>query len=145
MFNTPIYRLSLVREATYKSEYRVLSSPLDAYQFIRGILENCDREEFLVVMLDCRNRVIGVNRISIGSINASIAHPREVFKAAILSNASTIMLSHNHPSGDPSPSAEDLALTTRLKQGAELLGIPIIDHVIVGDERYISLSERGLL
>jgi DNA repair protein RadC len=83
--------------------------------------------------------------VSIGSLSSSLAHPREVFKPAILANAAAIILGHNHPSGEPTPSREDVELTKRLKEGAELLGIRLLDHIVIGDEKWFSFSEDGSL
>jgi DNA repair protein RadC len=117
----------------------------DVYRAFREHFEALDREEFLVVLVDGRNKVIGFNVVSVGTLTASLVHPREVFKPAIVGNAAAIILVHNHPSGDPEPSAEDKALTSRLTQAAELLGIRILDHVVIGDERYASFVALQLL
>jgi DNA repair protein RadC len=93
---------------------------------------DADREHFVVVLLDRKNQVIGMNTVSIGSLTASIVHPRETFKAAILSNAAAIICGHNHPSGDPQPSQEDRVLTARLVEAGKLLGISVLDHIILG-------------
>jgi DNA repair protein RadC len=95
------------------------------------------------LLLDIKNKVIGINTVSIGNLNSSIVHPREVFKPAILSNAASILLAHNHPSGDPEPSREDVAITTRLVEAGKILGIDVIDHLILGDGCYHSLKEAG--
>jgi len=137
--------VQLVRESTYSAPLRVLSSPYEAYALLCELLDGVDREHFLVVMVDNRHYVIGVNTVSVGTLNASLVHPREVFKPAILSNAAAVLLAHNHPSGDPSPSAEDLALTARLKQSGELLGIAVLDHIIIGETTFISMKEKGQL
>lgn len=103
------------------------------------------KEHFLALHLDSKNRLSCMDVVSTGSLNASIVHPREVFKTALLSSAAAVILLHNHPSGDPTPSREDLELTGRLKEAGELLGIRVLDHVIVGDGCYVSLADRGLL
>lgn len=102
------------------------------------------REVFATVHLDSKNRILCIETISIGSLNASIVHPRETFKAALLSSAAALVLVHNHPSGDPAPSREDLEITQRLKEAGNILGIRILDHVIIGDS-YLSFADRGLL
>jgi len=106
-----------------------------------------DREHFVIILLNQKNRVIGVSTVSIGSLTASIVHPREVFKGAILSNAASIICGHNHPSGDCQPSREDRALTARLVEADKLLGISLIDHVIIGDgtSAFFSCANEGLL
>ena len=105
-----------------------------------------DREHFVVLLLNQKNRVIGVHTVSVGSLTASVVHPRETFKAAILANAAAIICGHNHPSGDCQPSKEDRAITARLVEGGKLLGIAVLDHVIIGDEnKYFSFADEGLL
>lgn len=145
MYRIPRFRVQLVREGTCSAPLRVISSPYEAHALLRELLDDADREHFLVIMLDNRHTVIGINTVSVGTLNASLVHPREVFKPVILANAAAVLLAHNHPSGDPSPSAEDLALTARLKQSGELLGIAILDHLIIGEGTCISLKERGQL
>jgi DNA repair protein RadC len=123
----------------------VVSSPLDAANLLMEEMRYLHEEHYRVLFLDTRNGVIKALELSIGTLNMSVVHPRETFRAAISAGAHSIIVAHNHPSGDPSPSAEDLALTARLKQAGEVIGIPVIDHLIVGDGRYVSLSERNLL
>ena len=103
------------------------------------------KEHFLALHLDSKNRILCLDRVSSGSLNASIVHPREVFKTALLSSAAAILFVHNHPSGNPDPSREDLELTTRLKQAGDLLGLRVLDHIIIGEDRYISLADKGLV
>jgi DNA repair protein RadC len=105
-----------------------------------------DREHFVVLMLDQKNKVVGIHTVSVGSLTASIVHPREMYKVAILSNAASLICGHNHPSGDCQPSREDRALTTRLVEAGKLLGIAVLDHIIIGGEgRYFSFADEGLL
>lgn len=108
-------------------------------------LKNEAKEHFITIHLDCKNRVVCVEVVSTGSLNASIVHPREVFKSCLLSSAAAVVMLHNHPSGDPTPSREDIELTGRLKDAGELLGIRVMDHIIIGDECYVSFADRGLL
>jgi DNA repair protein RadC len=103
------------------------------------------REHFVVLLLNARHEVDAVETVSIGSLNASIVHPREVFRAAIVASAASIVLLHNHPSGDPEPSEEDLTITKRLTEVGELLGIGVLDHVIVAARGVISFRSRHLL
>lgn len=103
------------------------------------------KEMFLTLHLDGKNRIIVMDLVSIGSLNQSIVHPREVFKTACLSNAAALILIHQHPTGDPSPSSEDIAITRRLKEAGEIMGIKILDHIIIGQDEYLSFVERGLL
>lgn len=109
-------------------------------------MENEDRETFVALYLDTKNRVIKKETVSIGSLNSNIVHPREVYREAILNSAHNIIVAHNHPSGDPTPSREDLELTDRLYKAGEIIGIGLIDHIIVGESgQYYSMKERGNL
>ena len=98
-----------------------------------------------VMLLSTKNRVNAIQEVSVGTLNSSVVHPREIFKAAILSNAASLILVHNHPSGDPTPSPEDVDLTKKLVDAGKLLNIPVLDHVVMGDRRYASLKERGMI
>lgn len=137
-------RIALVRDAEV-----VYSEPLrtsaEAYRLLHEEAATWDREHFLVVALDGKNRMLGVHTVSVGTLTASLVHPREVMKSLILANAAAFIVVHNHPSGDPTPSAEDLAITTRLKECAELFGMRLLDHVIIGHGRYCSMCDEGLL
>jgi len=139
-------RVELVKEkwVSYEGPSRVGSSEA-AVQLFRARIGNSDRENFVVILLDAKNKPLGIQTVSIGSLTAAIVHPREVFKAAIVSNAAAVVAGHNHPSGDPTPSREDLEITKRLKESGELLGIGFLDHVILGDDDYVSFADRGLL
>ncbi|MHB9134721.1 MAG: RadC family protein [Armatimonadota bacterium] len=145
MYRIPRYRVQLVREGTQPASVKTISSPADAFAVLHDWMVTQDRETFIVLMLDTRNQIIGLNIVSIGTVNASLVHPRECFKPCLLANCAAVILAHNHPSGDPTPSQEDLALTGRLKQAGELLGIPVVDHLIIGEYQFVSLKERGLL
>lgn len=139
-----MYEIRIVRERRpkYRSPRTVRDAPAVAAAF-REHFEPLDREHFVVLLLDGKNRIVGFNVVSIGSLTAALVHPREVFKAAILSNAAALILVHNHPSGDPTPSAEDRAITERLRQVGELVGIRVLDHVVIGDEgQFVSLAEQ---
>jgi DNA repair protein RadC len=137
--------LNVVREKS--NEYlTAITHPNEAAELIRPDLENSDREKFVTIMLDSKNRAIAANVVSIGTLNASLVHPREVFKAAILSNAASIILAHNHPSGEPGPSIEDIDLTKRLVEAGDILGIPVRDHIIIGSGgSYKSFLENSLI
>jgi DNA repair protein RadC len=140
-----MYEIRVVRER--RPKYRAPRTVRDARCVADVFSEQfapLDREHFVALVLDGRNRVVGFNVVSIGSLTAALVHPREVFKAAILSNAAALILVHNHPSGDPTPSTEDRALTARLRQCGELLGISVLDHVVIGDDgQFVSLAEEG--
>jgi DNA repair protein RadC len=137
----------LVREGAVSLAQPKLRSSVDAAELLRTYLGPVDREHFVLILLDRKNKLIGIHTVSIGSLTASVVHPREVFKPVILGNAAAIILGHNHPSGDPQPSQEDRALTTRLKEGGKLLGIDVLDHVVIGDggTEYFSFADQGVL
>ncbi|MDR3541885.1 MAG: DNA repair protein RadC [Desulfosporosinus sp.] len=121
-----------------------INSPQDVYDLLID-MTLLDREYFKAIFLNTKNHVIAVETISIGTLNSSLVHPREVFKGAIKRSACSVIPVHNHPSGDPTPSTEDLEITKRLVDAGKLLGILVVDHVIIGSQRYISLKERGVM
>lgn len=142
------YRLELVKEESHKYEVETrISCPKDIYEVLTKVCRiQCNAEEvFILITLNIKNIVTGYFEVHRGTINTSLAHPREVFKRALLNNASDIIVAHNHPSGDPNPSKEDLQITERLKEAGNLLGINLLDHIIVGEDKYISLKEKGVL
>src|SRR6266851_3203707 len=118
----PIYKISLVREGRVACYEQQIRSAVDASTLLHTYLADVDREHFVIILLNQKNRVIGVNTVSTGSLTASVVHPRETFKGAILSNAASIICGHNHPSGDCQPSREDRSLTMRLAECGKLLG-----------------------
>lgn len=142
------YRLELVKEESHKYEVETrISCPKDIYEVLTKVCRiQCNTEEvFILITLNIKNIVTGYFEVHRGTINTSLVHPREVFKRALLNNASDIMVAHNHPSGDPNPSKEDIQITERLKEAGDLLGINLLDHIIVGEDKYISLKEKGVL
>jgi DNA repair protein RadC len=145
--SVPVYKVTLVREGRVSCYQQQIRSSADASMLLHTYLADVDREHFVVLMLDQKNKVIGINNVSVGSLTASVVHPRECFKPAILSNAAAIILAHNHPSGQPQPSQEDRVLTVRLVAAGKLLGISVLDHVIIGDgtSAYFSFADEGLL
>ncbi len=117
----------------------------DAAPLLAQYIGEADREVFAVALLTIRHRILGLHTVSVGCLTSSLVHPREVFKPAILAGSAALLLAHNHPSGDPEPSAEDIALTRRLTAAGQLLGIEILDHLILGEGgRFVSLRERGV-
>jgi DNA repair protein RadC len=122
----------------------VLKSPEDVAAEVKIQLKGKKKEHFLVLCLDTRNRLIHGKLVSMGSLDTSVVHPREVFKEAISSCAASVIFAHNHPSGDPEPSKEDIELTKRLAKAGEILGIAVLDHIIVCDESFVSLKARNL-
>jgi len=134
------------RLAVYQDDSRpVITSPAEAAGLVMETFCHEQKEHFLALLLDTRNRMIAQETISVGSLQANIVHPREVFKAAIARSAAALIVLHNHPSGDPSPSAEDRAITARLVEAGALIGIPVLDHIIIGAGKYVSLKEQGEL
>lgn len=119
--------------------------PEDAANIVMADLRYLKKEHFVCLFLNTKNQVITQETLSVGTLNASLVHPREVFRAAIKCSSASIICVHNHPSGDPSPSPEDVALTKRLAEAGELVGIDVLDHIVIGDGRYVSLKEQGLL
>lgn len=130
--------------ASYLKTGTRYTAPQEVYETFRFLM-NETKEVFLTLHLDGKNRIIAVDMVSIGSLNQSIVHPREVFKSACLSNAAAVILIHQHPTGDPTPSREDIAITNRLKEAGELMGIKVLDHIIVGEGSYHSFVEQNRL
>ena len=122
----------------------VISSPADVEGLLRGRIANLDRENFVVVLLNTKNEVLEVSTVSVGTLSASLVHPREVFKPAIRASAASVVLAHNHPSGKVEPSREDKEVTRRLCDASEIIGIEVLDHVILGDGRF-SMKEHDML
>ena len=140
-----MFELKLVRErrAGYGAR-RCIRDAQHVFDAFKAHFAPLDREQFVVLLLDGKNRVLGFNVVSTGSLTAALVHPREVFKPAIAGSAAALILVHNHPSGDPLPSAEDEAITARLRQVGDLVGIRVLDHVVIGDDdRYVSMAETG--
>lgn len=123
----------------------VIRSPEDAAGLVMEEMRHLDREHFRALLLNTKNQVIAREVISIGTLNSSTVHPRELFKNAIKRNAAAVILIHNHPSGDPAPSSEDLAVTGRLVEAGRIIGIEVLDHLIIGDNRFVSFKAKGLL
>ena len=122
----------------------VVKTPEDVAGLVRGRLKGKKKEYFLVLLLDTRNQLIKVSEISVGSLDSSIVHPREVFKEAISASAASVIFAHNHPSGDPTASEDDIGLTKRLVEAGEIMGIDVLDHIIIGDKQHLSLKGKGL-
>ncbi|ACX52636.1 DNA repair protein RadC [Ammonifex degensii KC4] len=122
----------------------VINSPAAAAQLVVPTMAHLEQEEFRVILLDTKNQLLGIETVAVGGLNSAGVLPREVFRAAVRRSACALILVHNHPSGDPTPSGEDLALTRRLVQAGDLLGIEVLDHLIIGDNCYVSLKEANL-
>jgi DNA repair protein RadC len=140
-----VYVCELSKRRYRGKKPKEIRGPDDVLALLGRKLRKEAREHFLVLLLNARHEVLGRETVSVGSLNASIVHPREVFKPAILCSAASLVLVHNHPSGDPEPSEEDLAITKRLVEAGELLGIGVLDHVIVGSRGIVSFRSRQLL
>ena len=137
------FHREVVREDAPAWLSKRFTSAQDVFEIFRDLRLEA-KEQFVALHLDGKNRIICLDRVSVGSLNQSIVHPRELFKTACLSNAAAIILIHNHPTGDTTPSREDLNITRRLKEAGEILGIKILDHIIIGDG-FHSFVEHGLL
>lgn len=140
-----IVQVKLVREKTMLYKDRKIRSPRDAYELIREFLGDVDREHFIALCLDTKNQPTCIQVVHIGSLNASIVHPREVLKSALLSNAASIIVAHNHPSNVSDPSPEDIEVTKRLIHAGEILGVDLLDHLILCTDSFRSLKESGYL
>lgn len=127
----------------------LIQSPEDVQEYAEAVLvqemRGYDREHFLVMYLDRKGGVITKENVSVGGLHSSIVHPREVFKTAVKRSAASIILAHNHPSGDPTPSRQDIDITRRLTEAGQIMGIQILDHVIIGEQTYCSFKEKGLI
>jgi len=121
-----------------------VKTPDEVVSLVRGRLRGKKKEHFLVLLLDTRGQLIKTSEISVGSLDTSIVHPREVFQEAISASAASVIFVHNHPSGDPEPSEDDIKLSERLAQAGDIVGIDVLDHIIVCDKRYLSLKSKGL-
>lgn len=140
-----IVSVRLVKEASLLYKNRSIRSPQDGYELLKQFLGEVDREHFVVLCLDTKNQPTAIHTCHIGSLNASIVHPREVMKPAVLANAASIIVGHNHPSGRSEPSKEDIEVTKRLVEAGKIMGIELLDHIIVGEEEYVSLKEKGFM
>ncbi|WP_238652089.1 RadC family protein [Paenibacillus piscarius] len=127
------------------TEAVVIRSPQDAAEILTEQLRYLQKEHFICLFLNTKNHVIAQETLSMGSLNASIVHPREVFRAAMKCSSAAIICAHNHPSGDPTPSPEDISLTSRLVQAGEIVGIDVLDHLVIGDSSYVSLKQKGYM
>ncbi|MUK86972.1 DNA repair protein RadC [Ornithinibacillus sp. L9] len=142
--------LSAIEIGKRMNEYKpleryVIRSPEDGADYIMEELRSLKQEHFVVLFLNTKNQIIHRQTIFIGSLNASIVHPREVFREAVKRSAASIIVAHNHPSGDPTPSQEDIHVTRRLVESGKMIGIELLDHLVIGDRKFVSLKEKGYL
>jgi len=122
-----------------------VKNPEGVVKAIRASIQDKAKEHFKLILLNPRNKIIGISTISVGTLNASLVHPREVFKDAIKHSAASVVLAHNHPSGDPEPSEDDLTITKRLTEAGKILGVEVMDHIIIAKNGFFSFKERGLI
>ena len=127
------------------AERYIIRSPEDGADFVMEEMRDLKQEHFICLFLNTKNQVLHRQTVFIGSLNASIVHPREVFKEAVKRSAASIICAHNHPSGDPTPSQEDIQVTRRLQECGKMIGIELLDHLVIGDRKFISLKEKGYL
>ena len=144
-----IVKVQLVKESSVLYEAgtgkRQVNSPSEVVSTVSDFIGNSDRECFVVLCLNTKNEPTNLSVVAIGALNKAIIHPREVFKTAILSNAASIICAHNHPSGDTTPSENDMLLTKRVQEAGRLIGIELLDHIIIGNNCYMSFAEEQLL
>lgn len=135
-----------IREVEYTYETRPkIHSPEDVSKIVKSLITDPNKEHFIALYLNTKNGILKQEIISIGSLSANIVHPREVFKTACIISASSIIVAHNHPSGDPTPSTEDIELTNKLVEAGKVLGIQVLDHVIIGNDRNFGFHENAMI
>ena len=134
-------RTTLVREEAPKEYNATITGPEEAARILQSLIGSKDREHFVALILNARYRVVGIDIVAVGSLDQALVAPREVFKSAVIGSAAALVVGHNHPSGNPEQSAEDVALTRRLVEAGQLLGIRLLDHIIVTDRTWVSLAE----
>ena len=122
-----------------------ITSPVDVFNYMMEEMRYLEQEEFRIILLNIKNKVIGAETVFRGSLNSSIVHPREIFRLALRKSAASLILLHNHPSGDPTPSNEDINVTRRMVEAGEIMGVNILDHIIMGEGRFLSFREKGLI
>lgn len=142
MYRISVVRCQMVRDGSVQVDSRTVRTAADIAEIARTYLDGADREHFIVLLLNAKHRVIGVNTVSIGGLTSSMVHPREVFKPAIVASAAAVIVAHNHPSGDPEPSRDDILITEQLRAAGRLMGIEVLDHIIIGEPGFVSLRER---
>ncbi len=147
MVNISFLNLKVVKETSGRYDVqKKIKSPNDIFNIAQNVIRANEyaEENLWLITLNTKNNITGIFTVSTGSLSASIVHPREVFKRAVLQNAASIIICHNHPSGDPAPSQEDISITKRIYEAGKILGIELLDHVIIGDNKFTSLKERGV-
>jgi DNA repair protein RadC len=139
------FELGRRAQAAAPARRPAIRTPRDVAALLGAQMRHLDREHFCAILLNTRHEVLDVARVAVGGLDSASIHPREVFKDAIRRSAAAVILVHNHPSGAPDPSADDVRITTRLRDAGRVVGIEVLDHVIIGDGRFVSLRERGVL
>ena len=139
------YRDELIRNENIRLSRESITEPATAVSFIRAEIRDYSKEQFFVLNLDVRNRLIDIEMISKGTLTSSLVHPRETFESAIRKHAASIMVAHNHPSGDTNPSDDDIKISKRLSESGRILGIELIDHLVITKDSYCSLKNKGLI
>jgi len=139
------FELARRLESFTESPKPAIRGPQDVFNLKYPLLRELKKEVFLALHLNTKNYLIKEETISIGSLNENVVHPREVFKSALMESASALIVVHNHPSGDPTPSNNDVEITKKLDETGKIIGIPLLDHIIIGDGRYVSLKDRGVI
>ncbi|PEN08608.1 JAB domain-containing protein [Bacillus pseudomycoides] len=143
-----VYEVSRIKQVGRKKKWNFdkrLTSAESMAQVAQHYIGDEDREVFFVICLNTKKEVNAIHRAHVGSIDATVVHPRDVFKSAILNNSSSVIFFHNHPSGDPTQSQQDIEVTKRLKECGEILEIEVLDHIIIGDHKFVSLREKGYM
>ena len=145
-YHAPVSITWAVRDSSASTPKRNISGATDAARILAPFLAQQSRELFVILPLDTRGKTSGIRLVSMGNLSSSLVHPREVFREALLAEAAAIIIAHNHPSGDAEPSGEDLAVTRKLVAAGKILGVPVMDHLIIGAvDRWVSLEQRGLI
>ena len=147
MVNISFFNLRVVKETSGRYDVqKKIQTPGDVFNIAQNVIRANEyaEENLWLITLDTKNNITGIFTVSTGSLNSSVVHPREVFKRAVLQNSASIIICHNHPSGDPTPSPEDNSTTKRIYDAGRILGIELLDHVIIGDNKYTSLKEKGV-
>jgi len=139
-----MYELKITREKNKDYQIQTLSNPKAVYDTFKKRAEQQDREELLVIFANSQNQLIGYHQVAVGTLTYVVTSPREIIKSALLANAHSMILVHNHPSGNPTPSQNDLELTDNIKKACEIMEVPLLDHIIIGENgKYTSLKQQG--
>jgi len=139
------FELARRREMVSDGEDYTITNPQSVVKAVRARIKDKAKEHFMLITLNTRNKVTSIDSVSVGTLNASLVHPREVFREAIKQSASSVVLAHNHPSGDEAPSEEDLKITKRLVEAGKIIGIEVLDHIVIGKDAFCSFKEKGLM